>query len=82
MILEDFNMNVPCESNFIYRLGLSHQEAEVTNSPGFRYNKGKIGRMIDHVFYSGLSGRENCPLNDADMDLKQISEGLIGTVWT
>ncbi|OLY84217.1 hypothetical protein AYI68_g1624 [Smittium mucronatum] len=26
---------------------------------GFRYNKGEISRMIDHIFYSGLSRREN-----------------------
>ncbi|OLY79206.1 hypothetical protein AYI68_g6730, partial [Smittium mucronatum] len=40
-------------------LGLAHQKAEVTNSPGSRYNKGKISRMINHIFYTGLSSKEN-----------------------
>ncbi|OLY80464.1 hypothetical protein AYI68_g5434 [Smittium mucronatum] len=87
-------MNVPSASNFISRVGLSHQKAEVTNSPGSRYNKGKIGRTIDHIFYAELSGKENwaadqlinsnrfSPLIDADINLNQLSEGLIDTLWT
>ncbi|OLY80053.1 hypothetical protein AYI68_g5860 [Smittium mucronatum] len=62
-------MNVPSARNYISRLGLSHQKAKITNSPSSRYNKGEIGRMIDHIFYVGLSGRENWCTANKNLDI-------------
>ncbi|OLY81870.1 hypothetical protein AYI68_g4011, partial [Smittium mucronatum] len=52
-------MDSPRASRFISRLGLRHQLAEVTNSPGSRYNNGEIGHMTDHIFYTGFNIRES-----------------------
>ncbi|OLY84788.1 hypothetical protein AYI68_g1042 [Smittium mucronatum] len=49
------NFPSPC---FIFRLVMSHQQAEVKNSLVFRYKNGEICRMNDNIFYAGLSGRQ------------------------
>ncbi|OMJ15321.1 hypothetical protein AYI70_g7348 [Smittium culicis] len=59
IILDDFNMDIKGANKISQKLGASYSRAKVTNSTGSRWNKNKIGRMIDHIFYAGFTSREN-----------------------
>ncbi|OMJ10008.1 hypothetical protein AYI70_g10594, partial [Smittium culicis] len=59
IILGDFNMDIKGANKFDQKLGASYSRAKVANSTGSRWNKNKIGRMIDHIFYAGFTSREN-----------------------
>ncbi|OMJ09692.1 hypothetical protein AYI70_g10780, partial [Smittium culicis] len=58
IICGDFNMDTNAAKKFILKTGAGLQRAKPTNSTGSRWHKGKTGRMIDHIFYSGTLGRE------------------------
>ncbi|OMJ12086.1 hypothetical protein AYI69_g9568 [Smittium culicis] len=55
ILLGDYNMDTPTSKKFLIKLGTGFQHEKVTNSTGSRYNKNTVGRMIDHLYYAGLS---------------------------
>ncbi|OMJ16977.1 RNA-directed DNA polymerase from mobile element jockey, partial [Smittium culicis] len=57
-------MDTPASKKITLKLGTGFQHAKVTNSTGSRYNKSTVGRMIDHIYYAGLSSGPNwCTAN-------------------
>ncbi|OMJ08903.1 Retrovirus-related Pol polyprotein from type-1 retrotransposable element R2, partial [Smittium culicis] len=51
-------MDTNAAKKFILKTGAGLQRAKPTKSTDSRWNQGKTGRMIDHIFYSGTLGRE------------------------
>ncbi|OMJ11109.1 hypothetical protein AYI69_g9974 [Smittium culicis] len=57
--ISDYNMDVPESKIFVSKLGTGFQLAKVTKDRGLRWNNYKVGRMIDHIYYSGFKERVN-----------------------
>ncbi|OMJ16021.1 hypothetical protein AYI69_g7995 [Smittium culicis] len=57
-------MDTSASIRLTLKMGAGFQQAKVSNSKGSRYNKGTVGRMIDHIYYAGLNSRPNwCTAN-------------------
>ncbi|OLY84014.1 hypothetical protein AYI68_g1832 [Smittium mucronatum] len=65
----DLNMDVQAATKFTSKLGAWLELAKVTNSSGLRWNKDTVGRMIDHIFYSGFNCRLSSCLANCKIDL-------------
>ncbi|OMJ23460.1 hypothetical protein AYI70_g2254 [Smittium culicis] len=64
LLLRDLNMDTLASIRLTLKMGTGFQKAKVSNSKGSRYNKGTVGRMIDHIYYAGLNSRPNwCTAN-------------------
>ncbi|PVU97845.1 hypothetical protein BB561_000284 [Smittium simulii] len=59
LIVGDFNMDIVKSSPQITKLNANLTLESVLNSLGSRKNGVEIGRMIDHIFYSGFYSRPN-----------------------
>ncbi|OMJ19545.1 hypothetical protein AYI70_g4666 [Smittium culicis] len=59
ILLGDYNMDISASKRFVSKLLTGFQLAKVTNSRGYRWNKSKLGRMIDHIYYARLKERVN-----------------------
>ncbi|OLY81816.1 hypothetical protein AYI68_g4074 [Smittium mucronatum] len=60
----DFNMDTSKSQQFLRKSGINFSHARVSNSLGSRWNKNIMGRMVDHIFYQGISSRPNqCTAN-------------------
>ncbi|OLY78617.1 RNA-directed DNA polymerase from mobile element jockey [Smittium mucronatum] len=53
----DFNLDIKNTVTYLNKIGIGLIRATVNNSSGTRINAGKIGRMIDHITYSGIKSR-------------------------
>ncbi|OMJ09816.1 hypothetical protein AYI70_g10711, partial [Smittium culicis] len=69
LLLGYLNMDTSASIRLILRLGTGFQQAKVSNSKGSRYNKGTVGRIIDHVYYAGLNSRPNWCTTNRFLDL-------------
>ncbi|OMJ24705.1 RNA-directed DNA polymerase from mobile element jockey, partial [Smittium culicis] len=55
----DFNKNTDSTVALLNRIGVGLRRAMVTNSKGSRMNGATMGRMIDHISFSGLINNPN-----------------------
>ncbi|OMJ27037.1 LINE-1 retrotransposable element ORF2 protein [Smittium culicis] len=59
LLIGDFNKNTDSTIALLNRIGIGLRRAVVRNSKGSRLNGAKIGRMIDHIAYSGFANNPN-----------------------
>ncbi|PVU92374.1 hypothetical protein BB561_003865 [Smittium simulii] len=57
LVMGDFNMKTDAAVKYTTKIGVGLQRAKTMNSPGSRVVNGKIGNMIDHIMYSGITHR-------------------------
>ncbi|OMJ14538.1 LINE-1 retrotransposable element ORF2 protein, partial [Smittium culicis] len=59
LLVGDFNKDIKSTVSILNRIGIGLRRAVVSNSKGSRMNNATMGRMIDHVAYTGFSNNPN-----------------------
>ncbi|OMJ13361.1 hypothetical protein AYI70_g8545 [Smittium culicis] len=62
-------MDTPASKKFTLKLGNCFQHAKVANSTGSRHSKNTVDRMIDRIYYAGISSRPNWCTTNRFLDL-------------
>ncbi|PVU88767.1 hypothetical protein BB559_005404, partial [Furculomyces boomerangus] len=71
LLLGDFNADIAQSDRLTRRIGISLRRVSISNSTGSRRHNGKMGRMVDHIYYRGFhehpdAGRVNKYLDLSD----------------
>ncbi|OMJ23940.1 RNA-directed DNA polymerase from mobile element jockey, partial [Smittium culicis] len=59
LLVGDFNKDIKSTVSMLNRIGIGLRRAVVSNSKGSRMNNATMGRMIDHVAYTGFANNPN-----------------------
>ncbi|OMJ10114.1 LINE-1 retrotransposable element ORF2 protein, partial [Smittium culicis] len=59
VVMGDFNKDTNSTISMLNRIGIGLRRAAVNNSKGSRMNGATMGRMIDHISYTGLAANPN-----------------------
>ncbi|OMJ22903.1 putative RNA-directed DNA polymerase from transposon BS [Smittium culicis] len=59
LLIGDFNKDINSTVALLNRIGIGLRRAVVRNSKGSRLNGARIGRMIDHIAFSGFANNPN-----------------------